>query len=310
MIPLSCLRLLQRCDAVGLGRRFAQSFATNTAGLGNGEVVLFRAMQRSLQSMTNPPRVIVEEYHGSSHQVTFKGTGTYSRTNARCELSDLLVIVYDRQTKDARLSYVQAKSERAIRPKRSGIAGHLLAANLEQWDLLARRPLVKGVGNFAPPKNLLKSAPLASVGSFVFFLHGRRGVEIQYSAASYLSLPHHYRSRYGKLRVAPDQCRCRPAQECLSVYGNSKFGAFLFGLMIGTPVLSSGKSASGMGVWLAAQLRGLARDSSGADVGAELANELARLLDPNDGPPAYSPNVGATTLMVVGIGGAPGRGDN
>lgn len=299
-MPLVCPSLHRRSHAIALGRAFSKEFATNSAGLDKGEVVLFRAMQASLKAIGNPLHVVVEEYHGASHQVTFKGNGSYSRASARCELSDLLIVVYDQRTNDARLAYIQAKSERAVPASSLGIAGASLAANLEQWDLLARRPLINGVGSFTPPPDLLSSAQLESIGSFIFFVHGASGADIHYAAASYLQRPTHCVSRYGKLIAAPDMCRCGPSPECLSVYGNEHFGAFLFGMMIGTPILLSGKPTTPQVCsWLAAQLRGLA---SVADRRAGVAKVLADLLDPDGAPAAQVPNVGAASLLLVGLG--------
>lgn len=302
-MPLRCPSLHQRPQALALGETFARTFATNSASIGKGEIVLFRAMQESLKEVANSPWIVVEEYHGAYHQVTFTGSGTYSRANARCELSDLLVIVYDQHTRDARLSYIQAKSERSVASSTHGVAGSALAANLEQWDLLASRPLVNGVGSFAPPPDLLSSAQLDSVGSFAFFLHGADGVDIYYSMASCLHRPRSCVSRYGKLIAAPDICRCGPSPECQSVYGNEEFGAFLFGLMIGTPIILSGKPTTrSICAWLAAQLRGLIAEAAGANQRSDLANELANLLDPDGTLPAQPPNVGAKTLLILGVG--------
>lgn len=309
-MPLHCHSLHQRTLALALGKTFAYSFATNSAGLGKGEIVLFRAMQKSLKAVASSPHVVVEEYHGANHQVTFKGKGSYSRASARCELSDLLVVVYDQKTKDARLAYIQAKSERTVPANARGIAGISLAANLEQWDLLASRPLINGVGSFAPPPDLLSSAQLDSVGSFAFFLHGASGVDIHYAAASSLQRSRNCVSRYGKLIAAPDRCQCGPSPECLSVYGNEEFGAFLFGLMIGTPILLSGKPTTPpVCSWLAAQLRGLAAEAVVPDRPTNLANELANYLDPDRAPPAPTPNVGAKTLLLFGVGPGDHRRD-
>lgn len=301
-MPIRCRSVLRYPSAISLGQAFANSFAATSSGIGKGEIVLFRAMEASLKAVGSHPGVVVEEYHGAHHQVTFTGSGTYSRTNARCELSDLLVIVYDRQAKYARMSYIQAKSERSVPASVNGIAGSLLAANLEQWDLLARRPSIGGVGSFKPPLDLLKSALLSSIGSFVFFVHAAGGVAVQYAAASRLTRPSASVKRYGKLIIGPDACHCGPHPECVSVYGNAEFGEFLFGMMIGTPILIRGKPVSPpLGGWLAAQLRGLAAMAVANDPPAALANELADLLDPDRAPAAQTPNVGAATLLLFGM---------
>lgn len=315
-----------------LGNAFANDFTNRTKSLGKRELVLFRAMTESLMS-TAGSNVKVEEYHGWGHQVLFTGTCSHSRTKARCELSDLMVVVFDHQTKDARLCYIQAKSESKVIASTCGVAGQELKANLEQWELLSKRPLVQGVGSFKPPKTLLSSAMLDSVGSFVFFLHSGTGVTIQYAAASVLEPPRTYTSKNGKLVVPFDHCTCRPHPkcfypkccylacchpsigypECRSVYGNDKFGSFLFGLMIGTPVLVGGSPvldwgsperagespSEGVGAkWLAKQLRGFEKASADE---RPVARAIATLLDP-DGDPAQYPNVGAASLLLVSVG--------
>jgi hypothetical protein len=279
-MSLHCLSLHQQRRAITLGNAFAKSFAINSANVGKGEIVLFRAMEKSLKAVANSPGVLVEEYHGSSYQVTFLGTGTYSRINACCELSDLLIVIYDRQTKDARLTYVQAKSERDVVANPIGVGGSALKANLEQWDLLARRPQIAAAPRvrrnpkpFNPPPDLLSSAQLASIASFAFFLHGAAGVDIYYSAASALAMPFPYRTRSGKLSAVGDLCSCVPMPECLSAYGNAEFGAFLFGIMIGTPILLSGTATHPrVCSWLASQFRGLAAQAAAIDRRADLAN--------------------------------------
>jgi len=305
MMPHDCGCLHRRQRAVKLGQAFAKSFANNSANVGKGEVALFQAMQKSLLALANPPNVVVEEYHGTQHQVTFTGSGTYSRTNARCELSDLLIVVYDCDSKYARLTYIQAKSERNVPASPCGIAGKHLGANLEQWDLLARRPPIRGVGTFKPPSDLLCRALLPSIGSFVFFIHGCASVDIYYCAASWLTMPYPYSTRAGKLTAVGNLCLChhgapipKPPPECVSVYGNAEFGAFLFGMMIGEPILIHGTpQRAGLASWLAAQLRGLA---ARADRKESLAGELADLLAPQ-GERAQEPNVGAATLLLFGL---------
>lgn len=312
-----CPNLQRRPQALTLGNSFAQSFRINAAGLGKGEIDLFGAMQKSLSATASPPHVVVEEYHGTSHQVTFTGSGSYSRTNARCELSDLAVIVYDRQLQDARLTYIQAKSERGVAANTNGVGGELLVANLEQWDLLARRPEIAAApgawgrpSSFNPPRDLLSGAQLCSIGSFTFFLHGFQGVDIYYAAASNLRRPPRYVTKRGKLRAGPDLCSCGPPPECLSVYGNAEFGAFLFGLMIGTPILTSGRATiASVSTWLAAQLRGFAVQQTGADARTEVTNELADLLDSDRAPAALMPSVGASGLLLFGLGSGDGRRD-
>lgn len=76
---------------------FDSRFRSLTAGLSHNENPLFQAMRSALVSLSG--KFQVEEYHGSAHQVTFSGNGTYVRASARCELSDLMIIVYSSMAK-------------------------------------------------------------------------------------------------------------------------------------------------------------------------------------------------------------------
>ncbi|MBN6739911.1 hypothetical protein JKG47_05055 [Acidithiobacillus sp. MC6.1] len=296
----------RRDRAINLGIKFSQSFDVESKNLAKpGEVSLFRAMERALRSVAQPPNIIVEEYHGTNHLVEFYGSGPYSRYKVRCEISDLMVIVYDKKERHARLSYIQAKFERKVTSLPSGNANCKLAANLEQWDLLANRPLITGVGHFKPPEKLLSSAWLDSVGSFVFFLNSRSRFDIYYATASQLVMPFNYTQRNGKLTAVGDRCRGGQFSECRSVYGTEKFGACLFGQMIGTPIIYCGLSWSqdrNCSTWLATQLRGFASQVTEPEHGGDLAREIAQLLDAN-GDTAQSPNVGAASLVIIAVSG-------
>ncbi|MBX3273890.1 MAG: hypothetical protein KF729_26735 [Sandaracinaceae bacterium] len=271
--------------------------------MAKGEIGLFHALKRSLVALAQPPAVLVEVYHGPKYQVCFTGTATYLRAAPRCELSDLAVIVYDRRSGDARLTYIQAKSERTVAASQRGVANQRLSANLAQWHLLAMRPVIRGATtSFSPPQDLLSSARLESIGAFAFFLHGPSGVDIYYAAASRLALAGPYTSRSGRVVAAPEICRCQPVPECLSVYGNAEFGAFLLGLMIGTPILRQRRPQMAVSGWLAAQLRGLAK---GVPSQGAIAREIAELLDPDGPETASQPSLGATSVVIFGLDGTP-----
>jgi hypothetical protein len=81
-------------------------------------------------------------------------------------------------------------------------------------------------------------------------------------------------------------------------------------MMIGTPILLSGRPTTAtICSWLAAQVRGLAAEAVSSDRRAGLANEIADLLDPDRAPQAQTPNVGAATLLLFGVGLGDRRGD-
>ena len=146
-------------SAIAFAKAYDISFQNLTAGFAHKEVPLFRAMHSALINLSSS--FDVEEYHGSANQVKFTGNGSYSRIEARCELSDLMIISFSSITRSVRLTYLQAKSERAVL---STVCGREFSANLEQWFLLEQRPIITGVGNFYPPDDLLSSDLLSSVG--------------------------------------------------------------------------------------------------------------------------------------------------
>ena len=247
-----------------------------TIGFTHGEIPLFRAMHSSLAGLSGAFEV--EEYHGASNQVIFTGNASYARTNARCELSDLMIITFSSITGSARLTYLQAKSERATL---NSVCGYKFAANLEQWFLLAKRPLIKGYGKFNPPPDLLSNALLPSVGSFAFFHKNSQGdFEVYYASADHLYPVSSYTQRYGKLH-AIDPCHVSNSSghiECRAACGNFSFAKSLYSLEIGTPVDSSTSQSMSTRNWLASVLRYKIRQSQQSDKQAGLARELLEIL--------------------------------
>lgn len=270
-------------------------FKRLTARLGHHEVPLFQAMEKALVGVGN--RFHVEEYHGFNHQVTFSGDGLHARLNARCELSDLMIIAYSRITKEVRMTFLQAKSERSIVV--SGW-GHSFKANLEQWFLLSRRPSIAGVGSrFSPPADLLSSALLSSVGSFAFFYKDPAGdFQTFYASAAHLFPAGRAVMRKGSLTtMCPPNCGASSgAIECVTANGNSDFGHALYGLEIGTPILAKAISNSAR-TWLASVLRGVATIARSEDRPADLAFELAEMIGPAER--ASTSYFGAKKLIII-----------
>ncbi len=138
------------------------------------ELPLFRALNDSMEHLSN--KFKIEEYHGSRHQVYFNSNRPWVKNKlARCELADLMIITYKTKPRtDIRLTFLQAKREKkkihCLCPQHPQYSTSLnFKANCNQWDLLSKRPLIKGVHSFNPPTNLLQDAMLSSVGSFCVF---------------------------------------------------------------------------------------------------------------------------------------------
>lgn len=221
--------------AITFAGKCCDVFKKYTNGSNGGEIILFRNLKDTLTSVKYGHRFHVEEYHGGSHQVKFMGDGGFARKNARCELSDLMVIVFSNKCKEARLTFLQAKYE-----KSKSIFKHKgFLANSEQWLLLSSRPKITGVKKFNPPQDLLSSAILHSVGSFIFFYKRPNGAfDICYSSADSLGFSYiNKNSRSGRLLHINKVVRTsRLWGEC--VYAPTAFYFFnnLYMMRIGTPI--------------------------------------------------------------------------
>jgi len=266
--------------AIVFACNFDASFRSLTRGFTHNEIPLFRAMKSALVGLSGKFRI--EEYHGTSHQVMFRGNGSFARSHARCELSDLMIITYSSISHHARLTYLQAKSERATLPS---VCGRAFSANLEQWFLLSARPNIVGVGSFNPPADLLSNALLPSIGSFAFFYKDSRGdFQTYYATANYMAPPTTYTQRYGKLR-AKGPCMVvnnSGHAECLAACGNISFAESLFRLEIGTPVHRAIPQSLSTRNWLAANLRHQIQNARETNRPSDLAQELLELLEPEE----------------------------
>jgi hypothetical protein len=288
-------------DAFDFADRYCSEFQKQIP-LG-GELAAFRASIKSLTlSSGGTVRAVAQEYHGGGHQVTFTGNGNYSRSNARCELADVAIISFSTTAKTARLTYLQAKYEktscvRCSTPKRS------LKANLEQWDLLGRRPLIAGAtATFQPPADLLSGALCPSVGSFGFFLDCPRcnNVEMIYSVAGRLSLAGQYGTRSGRL-LPPPMCAKNQAGSWYALCCNWGFAAGLASGGIGTPLHSGAAGPWKALPWIASNVKSLA--SNATPELAALAKELLPLIDSSGpAPAAVGAPLGARAVVLVATG--------
>ncbi len=264
--------------ALAFATAYDSSFRSMTVGYSHNEIPLFRAMHKCLIGLGNK-HFEVEEHHGTSHQVKFTGNGSYARMKARCELSDLMIITFSSHAKLARLTYLQAKSERATL---ASVCQREFSANLEQWFLLAKRPKINGAGKFQPPADLLSGALLPSVGSFAFFYKDTAGdFQTYYAAANYMNIPGSHTQRYGKLQ-ATGPChvsQSRAHTECLAACGNFAFARSLFRLEIGTPIDHSAPlAAQSVRAWLSSILRARIQAGQSDVARSNLAQELLLVL--------------------------------
>ncbi|MEC7642959.1 hypothetical protein [Idiomarina sp.] len=207
------------------------------------EVQQFRALMRSFGSLNKSFKL--EEFHGMKHQVVFNGQGTWGRPSARCEISDLLIVSY--RTKpvfEARATLLQAKKSNE---KHSGIcsswpnnvAQTSFKANLEQWDLLSRRPDVLPYPPFECKPDILSGAILPSVGSLGVF-HKVKGTQYDFfymsaDMAEPLSAP---TRKHAKLKTKTGNLMRTISgyEECVFTCCLPTFAEALYNLKIGTPI--------------------------------------------------------------------------
>lgn len=266
------------------------------------EIPLFRAMNTALREAGD--QTYIEEYHGNAHQVEFQLNYNGATTNPRCELSDLMIIVYSSRPRQARLTYLQAKYERA---KLSGVCGRKFSANFNQWYLLSHRPYIYGIKNFKPPSDLLRDALLSSVGSFGFFYKDNNG-DFQ---TCFCSADRIFPTRKGRFKLScfiqnfsckssmlESLCECCFAnniqewcnqsielnqvdgyKECVVACTNISFAYNLYNLKIGTPIHNANQSIKN---WLAATLRAQVRIADQIGNSSKLARELVDILTPSN----------------------------
>lgn len=271
---------------------FDREFRQNTLNLKANEIPLFRACQKTFLSLSK--QFAIEEYHGSKAQVLFSGQGSWGRQKARCELADLMIVSFCQKPNiSIRLTFLQAKSER----KKVDFSAPTFKANLEQWDLLSRRPIIRGHGKFDPPPNLLSDALLPSVGTFGFFYQHNNSYQIYYSSANNLVPPKSPSQKHSKLSVQwvfPCQVPCMQRlciKKCLMMHPKNNFAeiisapcniGFAYGLaanLIGTPIeITSGASQDSRN-WLKRVLNGLIQEAVNQDRPPNIARELITMLD-------------------------------
>jgi hypothetical protein len=159
-----------------------------------------------------------------------------------------MIIAFRQQpTISIRLTFVQVKLDSKIYPKIASAMHPLfpttlnLKANLEQHDLLARRPSIYPVNNtFKPAPDLLSGAILPSVGSFLFLrnpitsnfhdlnFHSADRIQIVGSPANKISNV--------RVRLKTNRNKSSAYHEVTDTTGSKKFAAALYLHMIGSPI--------------------------------------------------------------------------
>lgn len=150
----------------------------------DGEVALFQKLSDAIVKHSRAQ--FIDETHGSVAQVEF--ISRISGKKSRCEISDLLIVSRDSEQSQYRATFWQAKKEPS--PKWPGPRGRQnfdFKGQFDQWELLAERPYISGVGSFSPPPGLLANAASPSIGSFGVFFDENGLPEVNYSVAEMVS---------------------------------------------------------------------------------------------------------------------------
>jgi hypothetical protein len=235
-------------QSVAFAKRLKSVFGHESASAPFTEVGQFRALIRAFAGLK--PHFYLEEFHGFKRQVYFDTSLAWQRKRARCELCDVLLIVYTTNGGfDVRMTLLQAKLSRekhivGLTTSAGRIERQAFKANFEQWSLLCERPVLIPTTVFDPPPDLLSGALLPSVGTFGVFHRLTSGlVDLFYICADCLepaSRPVKADTRFGKLITKygnPDQRFAGSWNEvtyCSTIFD---FARSLYELSIGTPVL-------------------------------------------------------------------------
>lgn len=199
---------------------------------------------------------MLEEFHGFKRQIYFNTSNPWQRPKARCELCDVLFVVYSTNGGlGVRMTLLQAKLSRSMHTTNTpGSAGTIerqeFKANFEQWDLLSSRPTLMPTTVFAPPTDLLSSALLPTVGSFGVFHQSALGpVDLFYVSADCLaptSTPAGPDSRIGTLSTKHGVAAHRTVgtwDEVTYCPTAFEFARSLYEISIGTPIVYAPSAA-------------------------------------------------------------------
>lgn len=275
---------------------FAAALKKESATSAFKEVEQFRAMMRAFGTLR--PQYYVEEYHGFRRQIYFDTSHSWLRPRARCELCDVLLLVYSTVGGfSLRATLLQAKLSRddhiTCRSSHAGkVEPQTFHANYEQWDLLSARPALIPTTVFQPPIDLLQAAILPTIGSFgIFHRLPSNAVDLFYTSADCLRptvTPSGPNSRYGKLSTlqgTPSLRTIGPWTEATYCGNAFDFGLALYQLQIGTPVFhsvakSAVKTFSPYHQWIRSVLSShLAASGANAPLARTLLNQLGGVAD-------------------------------
>jgi hypothetical protein len=144
-----------------------------------GEIFLFREMTKSLNKYV--PAVFVQETHGRRGWVRFQSQITQDIRQK--EISDLLIICYNKPTNEIKVSFLQAKYHRTKTVPFLKFHGDYL-----QLELLKDRPDIDPNNIYRFPQNVLNFSCYRSLTNYGVFFHDNNGeIDMLYSVADFLN---------------------------------------------------------------------------------------------------------------------------
>ena len=205
-----------------------------------GEIFLFREMATSLNKHARA--VFVREMHGRKGWVEFSSTIT--NRMARKEISDLMILVFNKAKNEAKLCFLQAKYHRTSRLPFLKFHGDYL-----QLELLKDRPKIHPRNYFGFPDNILQFSPnYRSLTTYGVFYHDSSGnIDMLYTVAKYLSMVGSNGTRGdicfpgGIICHRRPHCLTRSNLELLTTYSIDKFESELLAYEIGAPINHNSK---------------------------------------------------------------------
>ena len=233
--------------------QIASKFRSSVNFTTHGEVTLFRELAGAIQSTSKS--VFIDETHGSS-KCNVRFTNCLGAKD-RCEIADLLIITYASKERPLRATFWQAKKE----PKSEWASSNSKVRQLDfkaqfnQWDLLARRPKIDGVGKFTPPTNLLSDARSSSIGTFGTFYERNGKIEVFHSVAEFVSCTNPNSKHPNFVSNGLLSRYSFANQEAISRITLEEFLVALFGFQVGSILLPTSQSDA----WLASYAQTKAR---------------------------------------------------
>lgn len=143
-----------------------------------GEIFLFQEMTKSLNKFV--PAIFVKETHGRRGWVRFPSKITQDIRQK--EISDLLIICYNRPTNEVKVSFLQAKYHRTKTVPFLDFHGDYL-----QLELLKSRPNIDPNNFYKFPPNVLNFSKYRSLTNYGVFFHDNSGkIDMLYCVADLL----------------------------------------------------------------------------------------------------------------------------